>query len=400
MDYFNLPHRDYDEYELNRELDRVKTSVFRRHDAAFFGPLLCGMDFRWDTGIHTAGTNGKEIIWNPYFFMDAPERFNSPRFNDFVLMHELWHVARLHMLRVDNRCPDYWNYACDVRINNDLVTAGYDFGIFPAWFKPEYDIQNGEPMSEEDIYDLIFKNPPSSVPISLPQSPWGEGGDIINDPGSADAEAVKIDAINNVVKAIQSAKVSGQPGAIPGSVEQIVDQFLSPVIPWETHVRAWMTDMLEHDYTWSRPNRRYTDMYLPSPFVDEGRLEHLIYFQDVSGSISDNDIVRFNSELKYVWDEFKPTKMTVVQFDTHITEITEFNEGDNFDRIKITGRGGTSLIAVRQMIEDLKPTGAIIFTDMEVEPMKPLTQEIPILWVCTNNPEATVPFGKLIHIKT
>jgi len=64
------------------------------------------------------------------------------------------------------------------------------------------------------------------------------------------------------------------------------------------------------------------------------------------------------------------------------------------------GRGGTCLIEVRQWIIDNEPTAAVIFTDMGVAPMRPLSVEVPILWVCTNNPGATVPFGKLIHIKT
>lgn len=390
----------HDYAKLDRKLDQVKSSVFRRGDAAFFGPILCGLDHIWTTQVDTAGTDGQHLYWNPDFFVNAPIQYQQPEFNEFVLMHELWHVARLHMLREGKKCPDKWNEACDIRINNDEA-AEYQirkknspnapklpWGTFPAWFKPEWDKENGAPLAEEEIYARLNKIGAPPKP-----NPWGNG-DMVGD-----AEANKA-AVATVVKAIQSAKMAGQPGAIPGGVVENVNKFLSPVIPWEYHLKKWMTDLLEYDYTWARPNRRYADMYLPSIIEEDGRLDHLIYFQDVSGSISSRDIIRFNSELKYVWDELKPKRMTVVQFDTIIQKIDEFNEGDTFDKIKIIGRGGTCLIEVRQMIEDLKPTAAVIFTDMGVAPMRPLTHEIPILWVCTNNPGAKVPFGTLIHIKT
>jgi len=387
------PKSGHDYAMLDRMLDMVRASVFRRGDAAFYGPLLSGLNHIWSTEVDTAATDGKNFWWNPDFFLEAPIKYGCPTFNEFVMMHELDHVAKLHMLRQGTRCPDYWNFACDIRINNDRVAAGYSFGSFPAWFNPGYDAQNGEPMAEEDIYDLIFKNPPGGQKFVLPPNPWGNGD------MTPDANA-KTAAINNVVRAIQSAKMSGQPGAIPGGVEGLVDKFLTPIIPWELHLKRWMTELLNFDYTWRRPNRRHQDIYLPSLFQDDGKLEHLMFFQDVSGSISDGDIVRFNSELKYIWDVMKPKRMTVVQFDTIIQKIDEYHVGNPFTKIHIIGRGGTSLVQVRQKIIDDAPTAAIIFSDMYVAPMEALPKEIPILWVSTNNRGAEVPFGKLIHIDT
>lgn len=376
----------FDFTDLDRQLDRVKSTVFRRPDAAFFGPLMCSLNFVWSEMVDTAATDGSTFWWNPKFFAEAPDKYLEPRFNEFVMMHELNHVARLHMLRQGNRDPEFWNFACDIRINNDLVTGKYSFGTFPAWFRPDWD----QPalMAEEDIYDRIKQNA-----MTPPPNPWGNGDMVPT------TESSKQRAINNVVKAVQSAKVSGQPGAIPGSLESILEMFLSPIIPWELHLYQWMSDLLDEDYTWARPARRYTDIYLPSRFEDEGRLQHLMYFQDVSGSITDAEIVRFNSELRYIWDTFKPKKMTVAQFDTRITKVDIFNEGDPYEKIFIVGRGGTSLVPVRQMIIDEEPTAAIIFSDMCVSPMAPLPVEIPILWVATNAHGVTVPFGKIIHIK-
>lgn len=212
--------------------------------------------------------------------------------------------------------------------------------------------------------------------------------------------AVNANVVNNVVRAMHQQKLSGgaEPGKMPGRTEEVITQFLKPVVKWEALLERFFTELLDEDYTWARPNRRYQDIYLPSRFTDDGRLEHLAYFQDVSGSIQTKDSLRFNSELAYVWRKYAPEKMSIIQFDTVIQQTDELKEGDSFTEIKIVGRGGTDLREVREWIIKNKPTAAIIFSDLEVAPMEELPFDIPIIWVCIRNPRATVPFGKLIHI--
>jgi predicted metal-dependent peptidase len=290
---------------------------------------------------------------------------------------------------------------CDIRINNDLKEEGYSFeGLEGCWMDPRY----GPDVAEEDIYDDLVKNniqPPSMQPfpgMGLPGAgdPTNPaGGDMVPmDPMDKNAQAR---AINNVVRAVQQANLGA--GSVPGGIETILNRFLKPVIPWEQVLRRFMSDLFEESYSWKRPNRRYSDMYLPSRFMDEGRLEHLMYYEDVSGSITDEDVVRFNSEVKHVWEYFNPGRMSLVQFDTRITQEVEFHEGDRFERIKVVGRGGTSLVPVREHIIKHRPTAAIIFSDLVCDPMEPLPFDIPVIWVAIRNHKATVPFGQLVHIR-
>lgn len=376
---------------MQRDLDVTKSKVFRRPDAAFFGPLLCSLNFHWDETVQTAATNYTDLRWAPSDFVRCRDEAQGEDVS--TLMHELWHNARLHDIRQGNRCPDVWNQACDIWINRELKKAGYFIGT--TWLmRPDLDHIE----LEEDIYDELNK-PGGGGQSGQPSCSHGHANQAAGPVSQAQAQA----GIANVVKAIQAAKMAGQPGAIPGNTIQIVDRFLAPIIPWEQHLYNWMSDLAEEDFTWARPNRRHShgDLYLPSRFEDEGRLQHLLYFQDVSGSITDRDIMRFNSELKYVWDTFKPRQMTIAQFDTRITKVDEFIEGDPFEKIEIVGRGGTDLRPVRELIEDLKPTAAIIFSDMQVAPMKPV--DIPVLWVAVDSGWGTghtPTFGKVIHIKS
>jgi hypothetical protein len=54
------------------------------------------------------------------------------------------------------------------------------------------------------------------------------------------------------------------------------------------------------------------------------------------------------------------------------------------------------LVPVKAHIEEIKPTAAVIFTDLAVPPMQPLAYDIPVIWV-TQTKGAKVPFGKLVY---
>ena len=389
---------------LRRELDRCKSSILMDAKNAFLGALMCQLKQDWDESIPTACTNGTSIWWSPHWFLSLPKPARVT-----VQAHEVWHVARLHMIRRGSRDPQLWNMACDVRINNDLKAMGFSFvGLEGAWMNgtlPDGTVIDYPPdMPEEDIYEDLLKNnvqPPPNNPFDgdLGSEP-GEPG---TDPGAYNSgppdKKAAVEQLQAVAQAIQQAKLQKQAGSIPGYLELIVNEFLSPVIPWEQVLFNWFTDLITEDYSWRRPNRRYQDMYLPSLQSDEQRLACLHYYFDVSGSVTDQMIKRFNSEVKYIKDTFNPEKLVLVMFDTKIHEIYEISENDVFDRIKVTGRGGTCLQCVHSHIEETKPTAAIIFTDLECQPMQPLKVSIPIIWTVADNPHAKVPFGQIIHIK-
>lgn len=371
---------------LNRKMDKVRSKVFLGKNAAFFGSLLCSLEFVWSREITTAATDSVTLWWNPDFF-----EATVPETNETILIHELNHAARLHHIRQGSRDPEVFNWACDIRINNDLENDGFTFvGEENCWKDHSYDT-NGL-MCEEDIYDLLMKQQQQRPK----QGSWG------SKPGPGDMVPTKNTnrqtAINNVVRAVQQAKISGNAGDIPGGIEEMLNRFLDPVVPWEPLLMQFFTDMLDEDYTWRRPNRRCQDIYLPSRFNDDGRLEHLIYFLDVSGSITGSQILRFNSEVKYIQEVLKPQRLTLVQFDTKIQDVREFREEDPFTEIKIIGRGGTSLTCVHEYIEKHQPTAAIVFSDLYCTPMQPLKSRTPIIWAVVDS-GIIAPFGKTIHIK-
>ncbi|MCR5943506.1 hypothetical protein FG152_22245 [Ochrobactrum sp. XJ1] len=383
---------ELDYRQLTRLMDRTKTKVFLNTNGAFLAPLMCSLDFRWNETVPTAYTDGKEIGWNPYFFLylDEPTRVS-------VLLHELWHVALLHMVRRGERDPEDWNIAADIVINNMLDSEGCVFNGCNPWINHDFDGQ-----TTEEVYDAIHLQKPSMC--SKPQftNPGtGEAGDSdIQEPAGGASEQAQVQH-QVVAKVVSAAHASKMAGKLPGEIETTLNKFLAPELPWKTILAQFFNELCNQDYSWSRPNRRYRDMYLPSLIDDNEGLEHLIYYLDVSGSITDEDIIRFHSEFKYVKDTFAPEKMTMVQFDTMIQKEEVFLKDDPFEETHVIGRGGTSLVCVREHIIEHEPTAVVVFSDLYCSPMEPLPSNvnIPIIWICVNHAGANVPTGTLIHIK-
>jgi predicted metal-dependent peptidase len=386
-----LPELDY--AVLNRELDKTKTKVFLGSNAAFLGPLMCSLEFIWSTDVPTAATNGVYVKWNPYYF-----HFLTPAGRQSILVHELWHVGLMHMLRRGTRNMEVWNYACDTVLDNMMDLEGYviDETLFPPELFPpgsqtfKAHVKYGTKAAEE-IYDDMAKS-------STPPPAGGMGMDLI-EPSPGDS-TIQHQVINAVISAVHAAKLAGA-GNLPGDLETTIKKFLQPKIDWDKALFGFFNELGGQDYSWARPNRRYQDMYLPSLREEYDALSHIIYYEDVSGSISEADAIRFNSEFKYVHDYFRPEKMTMVQFDTRIQKEDVFLKDDEFLEIKIVGRGGTSLHCVHEHIVKHKPSAVVVFSDLQCEPMAPLPPDlahVPIIWIALNNRGAHVNQGKIVHL--
>lgn len=359
--------------ELDKLLDKTKIHALVGKEAAFLGTLMTKLNFEWDDTIEAAAVNSSNFRWNPEWFLEL-----KPEVRVTVLMHELWHIARLHAIRRMNRDKKYWNVACDIKINNDLLADGYSFdgsgGIVLTKYKD---------MTEEEIYDEIYMKPPDKVP----QNPWGK-----DSPDFDDNE----EEISLVAK-VQSARIFAKSqGKLKAGLEQIIDQFTKPQVNWRTVLRSFFTDLIRNDYSWKRPNRRYEDIYLPSLHDEEGRLEVLNYYIDTSGSISEEELQKFNTELKAICEDIKPKRLVVINFDEEIQKEIEIDTFRPFENLSFKGRGGTDLYCVYKHIKKTKPTAAIIFTDLFCDPMEPV--KTPIIWIVTQNPNAKVRCGKKIDI--
>lgn len=401
-----LPEEE--DYEtLNRLLDRIKGDIFLGKNSqgqrklefiSFFGSLLSSLDYIWDHKIKTANTNGIRMCWSPKFFLLLP---HGTRLT--VFMHELWHVARMDTIWVYGKNFKRWNAACDIWINNTLDNQGYSFeGIpFKFWLDHSYD-----GWTAEDIYDDLKKKDDEEweqfckdLGVDPDNFPW-EDIEVIEGDGDSDVEGGKLTVtqnkiISNVLQANQAAQQAGEDS--PEAVQETIKQFLKPKVNWARELWAHFDAKLEEDFVWHIRDRRFRDVYLPDLHMDEG-LEDLFFGMDVSGSMDTPEVTASISEVRYIWQTFKPKTLTLFQFDTIVQRVDVFEEDAPLNEFVVQGRGGTSLRLVADYIEEHKPPCAIIFTDLYCDPMR-IVADVDIIWIVFNNPNATVNQGKMIHIR-
>lgn len=377
--------------EWQATLDSAVLGLFRQPPngakmvpSVFLTTLYSSLEIIWESQIQTGGTNGLKLWFNPEFLISL-----SPPTRVAFLAHELWHVAFMHMDRLDDRCPDKWNEACDHAINLMLKEYGYSIG--EDWLAdPQY-----IGMSADQIYDLLDKNGPSNLPL---------GRDIVpaDGPGGTPTEAQLKEVLGNVLRAATLSKMSGDPpGSLPGDLETKIDELLNPKLPWNILLRRFFQEIGQPHFTWRVPNRRYLagGMYLPGLLNDDEGLSHILWACDASGSVNDDQLQVMNSEIVGVQQRFGPERMTLMVFDTQVNTTEEFDRDTPIPAMTFTGRGGTRLEDLWEKAKVLRPKAMVVFSDLECS-IPPRIPGIPVLWVCLDNPKRTVPYGQLVHVNS
>lgn len=368
-----------------RALDTAKFSLYEsKEDGAFLGTLMCNMGINWDSNIPTAQTNGLSMEINPDWFLKLPEATRST-----VLQHELWHIGHLHMLR--GQGLDHWkfNKAADYAINLQLQDDGCSFIGTTPLLDTKF-----RGMSAEEIYDVL--------PDDSGSSGQGQVGCWSDNPDDRDLGESSTDAeASEIVSIVQSAVIAQQrTGYSSQEVEAISERIKKhnkPKVGWKVELREFCKEKARAGLDYNRRNRRYRSVILPAR-GKRGRLTELAFFMDISGSVTTAMAEQMMSELCSIWDLMKPKKLHIIQFDTRIRYIETWHTGRSPTEIDIHGRGGTSLEPVAQWLEKNPVNGAVIMTDLDC-PIMRVVKGAPILWLCINDPTATVQQGKLIHIE-
>ena len=371
---------------LEKEISNITYDILvsRNQNSIFLGTLLSLTEIHWDSTIQTAATDGEVIKFNPEFFKELCYESKQA-----ILLHEAWHIAFEHMARLCGRDMKYYNIAADHVINLLLLDSGYSFGKFKPYADPKY-----TGWTTDQIYDDIIVDKDKN-PSKYEKDLDNFGSDLITcEKGSEVANNIS----EKVQQAVTNTKLgdSESAGNIPGEIIKNIDTFLNPKVDWKTVLRRFLNDIGEDSRTYSRLSRRSTDFILPGRVKKEG-LDKLIYYVDISGSISDDEIAQFHSEVKKIKEEYNPKELLLVTFDTQIQDEYLYTDNDEFDSITVVGRGGTDLKEVWKHANNHTPTAIIVFTDLYVNiPKKPPNS--PLIWVVVNN-NKQAPYGEQINIK-
>lgn len=112
----------------------------------FFGSVVANSNFIAESSIETAGTDGKNIYYNPNFI-------ESITYNQqiFVFAHEICHIAFNHIFRSEGKDKKLWNIATDAVINSLLKQDGL------TMVKGVVDIQEAINYDSEEMYKKLLE---------------------------------------------------------------------------------------------------------------------------------------------------------------------------------------------------------------------------------------------------
>ena len=125
-----------------------KCKIQVRQECQFFGALMLFASIKTSNKVDTAATDGKDIFFNENFL----NKLTSSEQNALML-HEVLHMALLHVQRRQSRDPHIWNIAVDIVVN-DLIIRNTKFKL------PKDAIidQQYSDKSVEFIYECLLKN--------------------------------------------------------------------------------------------------------------------------------------------------------------------------------------------------------------------------------------------------
>ena len=319
--------------EAHDKIIKAKTQMVFKHPffsiVAFF-LLFLNAGEAGKHSIKTMATDARHVWWDETFV-------NKHTVAEIcgVIAHEVLHVVMFHCLRRGNRNPYIWNIACDYAVNLVVIDAGF---VLPA---DRYLDEKYRGWTVDRIYDDLIKEMDSVEKTEM----WGSVMEPQNDDGSAMSEAQKSELLEEIkVKVIQAATAAQSAGKLPKSLEGLIKAVGQPTVNWVDYIQTWVSGKIPDDYTWKRPNRKMLGLYnMITPSVQMSGAGVGVLSIDSSGSVSDGELVKYVTEIVGLIEICNPTKLYIIQHDAVVNRVDEWEAGDEFKELKITGRGGTRI---------------------------------------------------------
>ncbi len=387
-----------------KKMIKARANLVMAHP--FFGTLALRLKIEADPNQKSAVCDGTTIRYNPKYVDELPLSKVQG-----LIAHEVMHPAFLHHTRRGNRDKAKWNKACDHSINTILQKAGFDLPE-GTYSDPKYD-----GMTAEHIYTLLPDDPNDGDGGNGPNGAGGNGsnnggggggGGGNNDPGGDGGVDDSPQSQNGggsqsqqnheeaewKVAVSQAAHVAKQTGKLPGGLDRMIADMLTPTFPWRSILRRFMTEKCLDNFTWTRGNRRFIaqGLYLPSRLSDDA-MGDVVVVIDTSGSIGDKELTEFGSEIKGIVEETKPAKTHVIYCDARVAHVDTFGPNDELE-FKAHGGGGTDFRPPFKWLKDrgITPKVLVYLTD-GYGPFPEQEADFPVMWVI-NNHDVTPPHGE------
>jgi len=350
-----------------------------------------------------------------------------------VLVHEIMHIVDKHHIRMGNRDPKLWNFACDLKVNNNIESYDYQrdrfFGM-ASFRKPDLRLQlpkgalvempdlgltrdKCKKMTAEEIYKVLEQN--KDAVKDEPQQSWG--GEIekpTNDDGT-EMNPEQLEKLSKSIdrKIVQAGIKAKQVGAINQEIQDVLNRVEESKVEWqEAFTFAWQGGDNDSTYTYRKLNKKHLTWNAITPTIVGMSCGDIGVLQDTSASVDKKQRDRGFSEMNALSKDIKPDSITVIPFTSRVDVdgIKRFEKGEEIDSLKINGTGGTRIRPAFKYVDenwqDFNFKKLVIFTDCEIgdygdEPQ--FDEPCDIIWICCQSKEKLgsyylPPYGTTIFI--
>jgi len=418
-----------------RRVQKAKITLMRDPRFALWsGILMVGRTSVVDS-IPTACTNGRDEKYGRKFVATLKE----PELN-FVVLHENLHKAFRHLTtwkKLHDENHRLANAACDYVINlklKDLDPSERTIAM-PKWADGELKgkvmglvDERFRGMNAKQVFDILKQEQkdrgdgggegegegdPSDQEGGKSRGSGGtgtsEGFDDHDWDGAKDmTEAEKKELEREIDQAIRQGVMAHQKiaGTGGGDLDRDLLELLEPKVDWREMLREFVksTCHAKDTSSWRRVNRRFLSVGTYMPSLIGEKVGHMVIAVDTSGSVGQEELSGFLTEVKGIAEEVKPSQVDLIYWDSRVAAHEEYTENmvsDIINSTKPRGGGGTSPSCVSAYLKEkaIVPECVIMLTDGYVGSDWGNDWTAPVLWAIVGGNDCVADNGKTVHVK-
>jgi predicted metal-dependent peptidase len=385
---------------------RISASQIRLSESLpFFGALLMMAPIVMSESIPTAATNGRELLFNATFMhsLNANEL-------DGVIVHELLHLALLHVPRRGLRDHMIWNIAADIHTNG--IIASMRPLQLPAGAIEDWRLA---PNCVEEIYETLIhdRNSASKSRLSLLRESYKL--DIVDlvelpDDGPESHDLRKTSELSARLESQWAGNIScalamtgvQHHGSIPAALLRSVREANAPQINWQSAL--WRSVVrTPDDFAGFDRRHLWRGLYVEAL---ESEMVDIDVCIDTSGSVSDVQLSEFLGVLRNIVASYPTVRCRLYYADTQC--VGPFEVYVDRPLASAIGGGGTDFrpffaaVAAQGAADgasrNASPTVIYITDGYGTFPQT--APDLEVLWVVTSGGKLAkdFPFGTVVRM--
>lgn len=378
-------------------------------------------DDRERAPIHTAFADALgNIVVFPEYIKNKNDDYIA-----MILYHEAVHLVLKHPLLCKGRIRMLWNIAADIKANQYCAEAKYEIpktwihneAFFPGSTQYEITI-NGKKYTIQDyanksairiydeLYDMLDKdNQITHIKLSgrFGDNCPGDGGQGQEHPAHflwGEMTAEQREAIEDIVNdRIRRAYVSSKMrGDLPAGLGRLIGDILEAKMGWKSMLRSMITAVMPHEPSYDKPHKRTYACRYYIPHIKKENVDVIVSI-DTSGSVSQDDLTLFLSEIVGMARQCHSINMTIIVCDAEIHTVLPVRNGSikTIMGLEIKGGGGTSHLPVYAWCDKNMGNASLLINFTDGYTCFPKKTKIPTLWVVNSQgaDKEHFPFGKV-----